>query len=162
MADRKDSRADEPPSPIWFAHERQAAFADADPAGILHFTRLLAYVEEAEHAWLRAAGVSLLAEGLGWPRVQLAVDFQRPVPWQAELRIELQLQRCGRRSATFDFRLGQDRAHLAGSWTIVHARLVDGLAAAVDLPADFTAHLQAATPAGVPHLFTSPVEETRA
>lgn len=61
-----------------FHHQRRVAFADTDAAGVVHFSRILCYVEEAEHACLAELGIPLLGDG-GWPRVQLDCNYTAPL-----------------------------------------------------------------------------------
>lgn len=65
-----------------FSFSRQTSFADSDAAGLIHFSRLACYVEEAEHAFLQKAGIGLGfsdPEALRWPRVQFSADFLKPI-----------------------------------------------------------------------------------
>jgi acyl-CoA thioesterase FadM len=54
-----------------YVYDRRVQFAETDLAGIVHFSWYFRYIEEAEHALWRAAGLSISpprAE-MGWPRV---------------------------------------------------------------------------------------------
>lgn len=65
-----------------YLYQRDVAFADTDAAGIVHFSRLLCYVEEAEHSLLKDLGIPLegAASGKGgWPRVHVDCDYFSPV-----------------------------------------------------------------------------------
>jgi acyl-CoA thioesterase FadM len=52
-----------------FVHRRRVEFAETDMAGQVHFTQFFRYMEEAEHAMWRAAGMSITGTGYGFPRV---------------------------------------------------------------------------------------------
>src|SRR4051794_1938674 len=54
-----------------FQYSRRVAFAETDLAGIVHFSTFFRYMEEAEHALWRAAGLPVFQtmNNAGWPRV---------------------------------------------------------------------------------------------
>jgi len=60
-----------------FRYPRRVQFAETDLAGIVHFSWMFRYMEEAEHALWRAAGLSVSVRGseIGWPRVAAPFDF---------------------------------------------------------------------------------------
>ena len=59
---------------VWseYVHRRRVQFYETDAAGIVHFSWYFRYMEEAEHALWRAAGLSVPPPGggVGWPRVR--------------------------------------------------------------------------------------------
>ncbi|BDS05946.1 hypothetical protein NT6N_09860 [Oceaniferula spumae] len=61
-----------------YRHQRRVSFSDTDAGGLVHFSRLLCYAEEAEHALLEQLGIPLLGDG-GWPRVQVNCNYSAPV-----------------------------------------------------------------------------------
>ena len=54
-----------------FRYSRRVQFSETDLAGIAHFSAYFRFMEEAEHALWRAAGLSIGAAETtgGWPRV---------------------------------------------------------------------------------------------
>ena len=54
-------------------------FYETDAAGIVHFSWFFRYMEEAEHAMWREAGLSIHPEpsSIGWPRVAASCEFYR-------------------------------------------------------------------------------------
>ena len=54
-----------------FLYSRRVQFYETDLAGMVHFSWYLRYMEEAEHAMWREAGISILPADseLGFPRV---------------------------------------------------------------------------------------------
>ena len=46
-----------------FRYSRRVQFAETDLAGIVHFSWMFRYMEEAEHALWRAAGLSIADPG---------------------------------------------------------------------------------------------------
>jgi acyl-CoA thioesterase FadM len=61
-------------------------FADTDMAGVVHFSWIANYMEEAEHALWRAAGLSIAPADavLAFPRVALSIDFSAPLHFEEE------------------------------------------------------------------------------
>ena len=47
--------------PNGFQFERRVEFCETDAAGIAHFSSLIVYMEQAEHALLRSLGLSVAA-----------------------------------------------------------------------------------------------------
>jgi YbgC/YbaW family acyl-CoA thioester hydrolase len=80
-------------------------FADTDMAGVVHFTRFFQYMEEAEHAFLRSRGLSVVmrwnGQELGWPRVAASCEYFRPAFFEDVLTIRLQLTNVGRKSLSY-------------------------------------------------------------
>lgn len=107
-----------------FIHERRVAFGDTDLAGIAHFSRLLDYVEEAEHALFFQSGFSPVGNGSLWPRLRVESDFLAPARFGETARITLTLERMGTSSLTFAFEVAVgDRPCCRGKWVICHSRL---------------------------------------
>lgn len=97
-----------------FIYKRRVEFCDTDAAGIVHFSALLQYAEQAEHALLRSFGTSVLVnvvdnEGLqktlSWPRVKIQAEFHGAARFEEELDIALYVSRLGTKSVTYAFRM---------------------------------------------------------
>ena len=90
--------------PDTFSVQRRVEFRDTDAAGIVHFTAFFAYMEEAEHALLRACDTSVVVEEDGhtisWPRVSAHCDFSGAAHFEEVLTIEVCVERLGEKSAT--------------------------------------------------------------
>ena len=84
-------------------YRRRIQFRDTDAAGIAHFSTFFLFMEEAEHEFLRARGLSVLmrdAEGaISWPRVAVKCDYASPVKFEDMLEIDVALTRIGDKSA---------------------------------------------------------------
>ena len=111
-----------------FRTSRRVEFRDTDAAGIAHFTALFAYLEEAEHAFLRHAGLSVHArdedQTISWPRVAAQCDFRSAVRFEDVVEIAVRIERLGGTSVTYGFDVshaGQPVAH--GSMTSVCCRI---------------------------------------
>ena len=68
---------------------RRVNFYETDCAGIVHFSWFFSYLEEAEHAMWRAAGLSIApaAGGVGFPRVNASFDYHRPLRFEDEFEV---------------------------------------------------------------------------
>jgi len=64
-------------------------FYELDSAGIVHFSWYFRYLEEAEHALWRAAGLSIAPRGatVGFPRVSAAFEYHRPLRFEDEFEV---------------------------------------------------------------------------
>ena len=84
---------------------RRVEFSDTDLAGIVHFSRFFVFMETAEHRFLNAVGTSVDSEiqgrRIGWPRLQASCEFFRPVRFEDELEILLEVLRKGTKSLTY-------------------------------------------------------------
>ncbi len=84
-----------------FHYDRLTQFAESDAAGIIHFSCLARYVEEAEHAFLSNAGFPIAIHdprSLRWPRVSFKANYIRPfLPFQ-QIRVILNPIYVGRSS----------------------------------------------------------------
>ena len=69
-----------------FKLKRRVAFYETDAAGIVHFSCYLRYLEEAEHALWRAAGLSIAPRDseYGWPRVAVTGEYGNPLRFEDE------------------------------------------------------------------------------
>ncbi len=115
-----------------FEYERRVAVADTDMVGIAHFTAYLRWVEEAENAFYRAAGIPFLGSEpdgsiLGWPRVSLNVEYLGPVHFDDQVIVALSIVRDGRSSREWKFdirRAGAEAAPVArGTMKTVRAAI---------------------------------------
>lgn len=87
---------------------RKVEYVDTDMSGIVHFSRFLIYMENAEHAFLRAIGTEVHirdAEGreISWPRVAVSCEYMSPARFGDVLEIRLHVVRKGVRSMTYGF-----------------------------------------------------------
>src|SRR4051812_12360463 len=104
-------------------------------------------MEEAEHALWRAAGLSIGAAEItgGWPRVAAAFDYKRPLRFEDEFDVVVQIAELTRRSIRYAFTITTGGELVGtGSMTAVCTRKEDGQLQAIDLPADVIARLQRA------------------
>ena len=101
-----------------FVIHRRVEFADTDTAGILHFSSFLRYMEEAEHAYFRSLGLSIMEKqpdgtAIGWPRVAASCEFEAPAHFEEVLEIRMNVVRKGTKSLTMDFEFWRDNVRIA-------------------------------------------------
>lgn len=87
-------------------------------AGIVHFSNYYRYMEEAEHAYLRSLGLSVmmtLDDGtvIGWPRVRTSCAYEAPARFEDEIEIHLNVSRKGVKSLTLDMEFWRGETRLA-------------------------------------------------
>jgi YbgC/YbaW family acyl-CoA thioester hydrolase len=69
---------------------RSIQFYEVDSAGIVHFSWFFRYMEEAEHALWRKAGLSIAPTAeIAFPRVSSTFDFRRPLRFEDEIDIRV-------------------------------------------------------------------------
>ena len=114
------------------AYTRRVPFADTDAAGVVHFSKILCYVEEAEHAFLLSLGLDVASEREGWPIVKVDVDYRRPLVFNEEVDISIEPFSCGRTSVSWSFAVFCDGAMVAEG--IITTVRVDGAGKAQEIP----------------------------
>ena len=76
-----------------FKLTRRVEFAETDMAGIVHFSNFFRYMENAEHAFYRSLGGSVIMSELdpplGFPRVHAECDYRKPIRFEDNLEIHL-------------------------------------------------------------------------
>ncbi len=93
-----------------FRTQRSVRFGDVDPAGMVYYPRLLDWIHVAMEAFFaEIVGVRyadyLGEHGMGLPTVRLEVDFHRPLRFGDEVAIEVEVEKVGRTSITWRYRL---------------------------------------------------------
>lgn len=93
--------------PSTFTTTRRVEFHETDMAGIVHFANFYKYAEEAEHAFFRSLGLSIMrreADGtiVGWPRVSCSCSYKSPAFFEDELEITLRIERRGVKSLSWE------------------------------------------------------------
>lgn len=131
---------------------RRVQFYEADPARIVHFSWFPRYMEEAEHALWRAAGLSIAPEGsdVAFPRIAMSFEFHQPLQFGDEFDVHIRIAAIGRSSLSYtcDMRHGED-AVASGRLTIVCVRRgEDGRMQATPIPDDIRSRFEVAAGAG--------------
>jgi acyl-CoA thioester hydrolase len=128
-----------------FHYGRRVQFAETDLAGIAHFSAYFRFMEEAEHALWRSAGLSIgkAEETGGWPRVSAAFDYKSPLRFEDEFDVAIQLGTVTRRSLQYTFTITRGVTLVGtGTMTSVCTRRGEGRMQAVDLPPEVVDRLR--------------------
>lgn len=110
--------------PDRFTTHRRVEFCETDAAGIVHFSSVLCYMEQAEHAFLRSLGFSVMqplsgGKHLSWPRVRAECDYLGRMQFEDILEIQLSILRLGRTSCTYRFDFFSSAAKLVARGVLV-------------------------------------------
>lgn len=130
-----------------FRYSRRVQFSDTDLVGIVHFSMYFRYMEEAEHALWRAAGLSIGQGGneAGWPRVSATFDYRSPLHFEDEFQTAVELTAITRRTIKYTFTLTREETLIGtGTLTIVYARKRDGALESIEVPEETVARLRGA------------------
>ena len=124
---------------------RRVNFYEVDSAGIVHFSWFYRYMEEAEIALWRSAGLRVTpSHELAFPRVAAAFDFRAPLRFDDEFDAEIEVASMGRSSIGYVCRIARDGTPLAtGTMTIVCVKPGDPMRA-VQIPPEVMERLEIA------------------
>lgn len=134
--------------PSGFRYRRRVQFAETDMAGLVHFSVFFRYMEEAEHALWRAAGLTIARAGeeTGWPRVAASFDFKAPLRFEDEFEVAVHIAALTRRTIVYAFSIDRSGTPI-GSGTITTACVSNRAGEpmqALDLPDEIIDRLRAA------------------
>jgi acyl-CoA thioester hydrolase len=104
---------------------RRVQFHETDAAGIVHFSCFFRYMEEAEHALWRAAGLSIAPPDaeIGWPRVAASFDFHHALRFEEEFDVCLRVAEITKKTIRYACHLADgDRTIATGGMTIACVR----------------------------------------
>jgi YbgC/YbaW family acyl-CoA thioester hydrolase len=122
-----------------FRYARRVQFGETDLAGIVHFSWMFRYMEEAEHAAWRAAGLSIAERGsaLGWPRVAASFEFRSPLHFEDEFEVAVRLADVGSRSLQYEHTIVRGDVVIGSGriTTVCVQKAADGQMRAVEIPA---------------------------
>jgi YbgC/YbaW family acyl-CoA thioester hydrolase len=123
-------------------------FHETDAAGIVHFSRYFLYMEEAEHALWRAAGLSIAPAGspIGWPRTTVSFEYYRPLHFEEEFDVLLRIVAIEEREIRYSCRLLRGEVQIAtGRMTIACVtKKPDDRMRAIPIPEDIAGRLAVA------------------
>jgi acyl-CoA thioester hydrolase len=78
--------------PSEYRLKRRVQFYETDMAGIVHYSWFFRYLEEAEHAMWREAGLSIAGGSeISWPRVEASFQYHRPLKFEDEFEVHLRI-----------------------------------------------------------------------
>jgi acyl-CoA thioester hydrolase len=117
---------------------RRVQFYETDVAGIVHFSWFFRYMEEAEHALWREAGLSIHppVSDIGWPRVAAACEFHRALRFEQEFDVAIRITEITKRTISYACEMSQDGLKIAtGTLKIACVfKQPDGTMKSVEIP----------------------------
>ena len=132
-------------------YKRRVEFAETDAAGMVHFSVFFRYMEEAEHAVWRRAGMDIYAnhEERSWPRIAAAFDYKAPLRFQDEFEVRTTIGAVSRSTIKWVHTIVRGDVVIgAGSVTAVYVtKDRNGSMKSAEIPGEITSRLQAAASA---------------
>jgi acyl-CoA thioester hydrolase len=133
-------------------YRRRVQFAEVDSARIVHFSHFFRYMEEAEHALWREAGLSIAARGdaFGYPRVGASFEFHAPLHFEDECDVHLRIVKITRASMAYACAVSRGGERIAtGVMTVVCiTRGEDGRMVSAPFPPEVRDRFDVAAEAG--------------
>ena len=127
-------------------YQRRVEFAETDAAGMVHFSIFFRYMEEAEHAVWRRAGMDIYAnhEERSWPRIAAAFDFKAPLRFQDEFEVRTEIGAVSRSTIQGAHTIVRGDVVLGrGTVTAVYvAKNRDGSMKSTEIPAEIISQLR--------------------
>ena len=124
--------------PTKYTHRRRVQFYETDAAGIVHFSWFFRYMEEAEHALWREAGLSIhqADSPIGWPRVGASCEFHRALKFEQEFDVTIRVVEISKRTIGYACEMTQDGRNIAtGTLKIACVnKLPDGTMKSTEIP----------------------------
>ena len=132
--------------PSEYRLRRRVQFYETDVAGIVHFSWFFRYMEEAEHALWREAGLSIHPpeSDIGWPRVAASCDFHGALRFEDEFDVSIRVEAVTRKTIRYASLLTRGDTKIAtGSMTIACVRKRPNQSMeSIEIPADIAARFQ--------------------
>ena len=118
-------------------YRRRVQFYETDLAGVVHFSWYPRYMEEAEHAMWREAGLSIAPadSDVGFPRVACSVDFHAPLHFEDEFEVRIRIETLGPRTIRYACTITRgDTTVATGTMTAVCVRKTPPPMRAIEIP----------------------------
>jgi acyl-CoA thioester hydrolase len=131
--------------PSEYRLKRRVQFYETDMAGIVHFSWFFRYMEEAEHAMWRDAGLSIAGDAaVGWPRVEAAFEYFRPLRFEDEFEVHLRIVGKDARTIRYEGRISRDGARIATGRIVIKcvSKKPGGIMRSMDIPAEIDSVFQ--------------------
>jgi len=128
--------------------QRRVQFYETDTAGLVHFSWFFRYMEEAEHALWRSAGLSIAPADakIGFPRVAASFDFHNPLKFEDEFEISLSITAISKKTINYQVHIIKNDIPIAsGKLTVACVTKQTGRPMkAVNIPKEIVEHFQVA------------------
>ena len=107
--------------PSGYRLKRRVLFYETDAAGIVHFSWFYRYMEEAEHALWREAGLSIASQGaqIGFPRVSASFDFRRPLYFEDEFEVAIDVAEITAKTIRYATTVSRGQTEIATGCLVV-------------------------------------------
>ncbi len=132
-----------------YRYHRRVQFSEVDSARIVHFSQYFRYMEEAEHALWREAGLSIAPPGatFGYARIGASFEYHAPLRFEDEFDVVIRIAQITTRTMRYDCQVARGADRIAtGVMTIVCVTGGDGEPLrAIPIPADIAARFAAVT-----------------
>ncbi len=132
-----------------FTCRRRIEFSETDAAGLFHFSGYFRLMEFAEAAFFRQLGWPLLEQrqnnSFGFPRIHAQAKFIRPLIFEDEVCIQLNINSLESSRIHYGFRFEKEKNCVArGEMSVVYVvkNSEDAALSPTHLPADLTKILQ--------------------
>jgi acyl-CoA thioester hydrolase len=127
---------------------RRVNFYETDAAGLVHFSWFFRYMEEAEHALWRAAGLSIHSSEseIGFPRVSTSFEFHRPLRFEQEFEVWLRIAAMTSKTIRYSCLLSRNAEKVATGTLIIACvrHRPNHPMTAIEIPSEIAAHFQVA------------------
>ncbi len=127
---------------------RRVQFYETDTAGLVHFSWFFRYMEEAEHALWRSAGLSIAPAdaAIGFPRVAASFDFHNPLKFEDEFEVNLSITDISKKIINYQVRIIKNELPIAsGKLTVACVTKQPGKPMkAVNIPKEIAEHFEVA------------------
>jgi acyl-CoA thioester hydrolase len=136
-----------------YRHQRRVQFHEVDGAGIVHFSWFFRYMEEAEHALWRAAGLSIAppASDVVFPRVAASFDYRRPLRFEDEFEVCIRVAAISEKTITYECLLTREGELLAtGTMTTACVGKARQPMKAIPIPPEIATRFEVAAGAAAP------------
>ena len=122
-----------------FRYRRRVQFAETDLVGVVHFSWITRYMEEAEHALWREAGLSIAPKDAKvlFPRVALSIDFKAPLSFEDEFEVLVRVDAMSARTIRYAHTITRGAIVIAtGTMTAACVENAPPPLRAAEIPAD--------------------------
>jgi YbgC/YbaW family acyl-CoA thioester hydrolase len=135
-----------------FTLRRRVAFHEVDSAAIVHFSVFFKYMEEAEHALWRQAGLSIAPRRarVGFPRVAASFEYHRPLRFEDEFDARIRIVAVTEKSMRYECVIAKGDERIAtGTVTVVCVEEQrDGSMKATAIPPEIAGRFAVSTGSG--------------
>jgi acyl-CoA thioester hydrolase len=125
--------------PAHHSIKRRIQFHDTDMAGVVHFANYFRMMEEVEHAFFRALGLSIVmtheALEIGWPRVAASCEYFGPLKFEDEVELIMRVTKVGEKSFNYEVEFQWEGRKVAlGKMTSVCCEMLDSGMRSIPIP----------------------------